>query len=376
MGLYRYEFRSLAGNVMMEEVALADVQFTRALNETGTFSAKFPLGDPGVQIKDPYQLTTPCHSTITVYRGEVPVWGGIIWTRKYDSASQMLDVGAADWWSYFDHRRVLPVLPPSPDTTVVAPLSTVYSAVEQNDIARGLVTLAQSHTAGDIGIELDTTTSAITRDRTYWGYQLAEVGEALRQLTGVIDGPDIVFGVGAPSGTDGKPRRLMRVGTPDLGQQGAPWVFEYGANISSYTWPSDGTRMATRVLAVGDGTEQAMPIAVSEDTSKYEFGWPLLESDSSYTSVTDMATLQSHADADQRIARLPVALPELTIRGDAEPTFGTYSEGDWARVIIRDCFFTGTGLDTTMRIVRMAVSPGDAGEEVTLTMTPLLEDVA
>ncbi|MFD6302267.1 hypothetical protein ACFWFF_04180 [Streptomyces sp. NPDC060223] len=41
-------------------------------------------------------------------------------------------------------------------------------------------------------------------------------------------------------GTDGRPVRRFRVGTPHLGKQGTPHVWEYGVNLIGCTWPVDG----------------------------------------------------------------------------------------------------------------------------------------
>ena len=371
---YTFEFRDLATNNLLEEAQLVDARWRRVLNGSETFSATLPISDPLVRGKAPYELTTPAHTTVYAYRDGLPVWGGIIWTRHYDSESKTISIGAADWWSYFDHRKLLPLLPGSPGTTGIAPLSVTYANTEQNQIARNLVTLAQSHTGGDIGIELDASTSNINRDRTWWGYQMASVGEELRRLCSVLDGPDMRFTVGAPSGSDGKPRRLLLIGDPKLGQDGSPFVFEYGKNIQSYRWPTDGTRMATRTYAIGDGLEQATPIAVSEDTSKYALGWPLLESDASYSTVSSGDVLQEHADSDQLVSRLPVALPALRVRGDSDPPYPSWSPGDDARVLITDEYFT-EGLATTMRIIADDCAITQAGETITLTMSPVLEDV-
>jgi hypothetical protein len=180
--------------------------------------------------------------------------------------------------------------------------------------------------------------------------------------------------------TSGNPTRMFKQGAPHLGQQGSAWVWEYGGNLVDYDWPSDGTRFASRTFASGTGMVEGTPIAVSEDASIYARGYPLMEAEGSYTTVSDPNTLQSHADADQEGARLPVVLPVLQVRGDMDPIVGAWGMGDDARVAICDDFFAAypAGLDTAMRIVAAEVTPpeGDAAETVKLTMAPVLDDIA
>ncbi|WIV59059.1 hypothetical protein [Amycolatopsis nalaikhensis] len=360
---------------VLDELPLTGVKYNKPLNDSGKFSGTWDLTrHPSSTRRDPYELTMPARRALYVMRDDRPMWGGLIWTRKYDSGSHKVEVAGADWWSYFDHRKVLPILPAAPlPLDHVAGLKMAANDVEQNDIARALVQLAQTHAGGDIGIEFDDSQSFIYRDRTYTGHELTSVGEALRQLAAVINGPDIMFGV-AP-GTGGRIRRLMRVGTPRLGQAGTAHVWETGGNIVNYTWPSDATRMATRTFASGDGMAEGTPIAVAEDVDKYTQHWPLLESEQGYTSVSDADTLQGHADADQLVARLPVALPTLTVRGNTAPYVGEWDTGDDVRVVIRDEFIR-RGLDTPMRIVDAQYAPSEAAETVTITMSPLIEDAA
>jgi hypothetical protein len=118
-----------------------------------------------------------------------------------------------------------------------------------------------------------------------------------------------------------------------------------------------------------------MPIAVNEDRARYTAGWPLTEAEQGYSGVTDPDTLQAHADADQLAARLPVVLPTLTVRGDMHPTVGEWDLGDDALVVIEDDFMV-RGISTPMRIVADEITPGEEGETVTLTMAPLLDDIA
>ncbi|MEV6624431.1 hypothetical protein AB0M83_35340 [Amycolatopsis sp. NPDC051106] len=376
--VHTYLISDLVTNRTLAEVPLTGVKYSKKLGASGTLSATLSLGDARIRAIDPYDLSTPGRRVVYVLRDSRPVWGGLVWTRKFDSESQQISLGCADFWSYFEHRKVLPVLPAAAfeDPHFVAKQKVEWKNTDQNTIARNLVELAQSHPGGNIGVTFpDRDLSGIRLDRTYFGYQNASVGDALRKLSQLYDGPDVMFDVGPPD-RDGRPTRLMRLGTPRLGQQGSAHVWEYGGNLLGYGWPSDGTRMATRTFASGDGIETGMLVAVAEDRVRYPDGWPLLETEYGYSSVTDPDQLASHARSDQAVSRLPVVLPTLTVHGGLPPTVAEIGLGDDARVVIKDDFHAG-GLDTLMRIVALDVTVGDDGREgVALTMNPLLEDAA
>jgi hypothetical protein len=389
--IYTYEVADLRTGVRLGDLPLTGVRYSKRLNDSGSLTGQFQIESRNAvkrQVEDAYDWTTPAKRSLTVYRDERPVWGGIIWTSNYSSKQGTVSVGAGDYWSYFDHRMVLPVLALTPRTgenhkapslDYIATRLTTYTAVDQNLLARNLVALAQAHTGGSLGIVMDASLSGITRDRVYEGHQLIVVGEALRQLAGVLDGPDMLFDV---TGADaqGRPIRSLLQGDPYLGTQGSTHVFEYGANLIDYGWPRDGTSMATRQLATGDGMAEGAPITVSEDTVAYTAaggGWPLLEGEQQFTGVLEESTLQDHADGQQAARRRPVVLPRIVVRGDMSPTVGEWQIGDDATAVISDDWFLH-GVEAPVRIIGADVSPGgteDGTELVELTVSPLLDDL-
>jgi hypothetical protein len=365
------------------EIPLSGGRLSQRLNAAGSASGTWTIS-PRWAGGDPYLLTTPARTMLYALRDGRPMWGGIVWTRRWNPDSHQLELGAVDWWSYFEHRAVLPAYTPDGTTYQVAGLTTTFEQVEQNDIVRALITQAQAHTGGDIGIVADATVSGILRDRTYGGHELVDVATALKNLAEVIDGPDLLFSVAPELDDDGRIVKTLRIGDPKLGQDGDPHVFESGGGIMSYGWSSDGTRMATRYYAVGEGIEAGQLIAVAENGTRYDDGWPVLEAEQNYSTVSTDDTLQEHADSDLIRARLPVVAPALTVRGDGRnsrgikvgPSIGDYVCGDEIRVVLNDLFFSA-GVDTTMRIIGVDYGTGENGvETATLTVNPLTDDVA
>jgi hypothetical protein len=355
---YTYLVADLLTGAILDELPLSGVSFDKKLNDTGSLRAQLSVDDPQIRLREPRILTEPGRTAIYVDRDGDLLWGGIVWTSRYSGANRVLELGASDLLSYLEHRFVFR----PEDLTADVPL-----AGDQLTVARQLVDLAQSHPGGDLGIMVTgTASSGVTRTITYSPADLKPVADALRDLANADDGFD--FTVDVSYGESGEPERFLRVGFPRLGQPGAPYVWEYGANLIDFTWPADAASMATRVLAQGGSPVAADPTALAA-------GWPLLEGQVSPSDTTDSAMLDAQVAGELAARRRPVVLPELTVRADLDPVVGGYSVGDDARIVIDDPFFAGEQLDVTVRILGLEVTPGDdAGQEqVKLTVAPFLE---
>lgn len=356
---YTYLIADLRTGEILDELPLFGVSFDKKLNDTGSFRAQLSVADPEIRLREPRLLTEPGRTAVYVDRDGDLLWGGIVWTSRYSGADAVLELGAADFLSYFEHRLVLD----PGDLTAPVP----FTNTDQLVIARELVGLAQSHPGGDLGVVVaGTASSGVSRTITYAPGDLKPVADALRDLANADDGFDFAFDVRYAE--SGVPERFLRTGFPRLGRAGAPHVWEYGANLVDFTWPADAASMATRVLAQGGSP-------VAEDLAARRAGWPLLEVAASQSDVTDPAMLDAQVKGELAARRRPVVLPELTVRADLDPVVGSYSVGDDARIVIDDPYFPGEQLDVTVRVIGLEVTPGDdAGQEqVKLTVAPFLE---
>ncbi|MFI9381463.1 hypothetical protein [Kutzneria sp. NPDC052558] len=357
---YTYLIADTRTGLILDELPLTGVSFDKKLNDTGTFRGSLQVTDPNVSIRDPRVLTTPGRSCLYVDRDGVLLWGGIIWTTTYAVATGSLEIGAADFLSYFEHRFVLGT-PLAADPSSTPPVT--YTDVDQLAIARDLVGTAQSHPGGDLGIGFTgPDSSGVTRSLAYAPGDLKVVADALKDLATAAGGFDFVVDV--RYGDDGRPLRELRAGFPRLGQAGGPFVWEFGANMIDFSWPQDASVMGNRAFTQGSGG-QALGLAAADPA-----GWPLLELTTSQIDTADPGLLADWAAGTLAAQGRPVALPELTVRADAYPQVGLYEVGDDARMVVDDLFFPGQQLDVTMRILSLAVTPGDEGqEEVQLTVS-------
>jgi hypothetical protein len=363
---YTYLIADLRTGAILDELPLSGVQFDKKLNDAGTLRGQLRVDDPEIRIREPRLLAEPGRTALYVDRGGDLVWGGIVWTSRYSSAGGVLELTAADFLSYFDHRLVLD------PADLSRPVS--FTGTDQLAVARGLLAQAQTPEAGDLGVVVTGPgSSGVLRTVSYASADLKSVAEVLRDLADTDDGFDFAFDVRYDE--SGQPERLLRLGYPRLGSAGAgAYVWEHGANLVDFVWPSDAASMATRVLGMGNADAGGVPV-VRSDPGATAGGWPLLEAAAAPVDTTDAAMLAAHVAGELAARRRPVVLPELTVRADLDPVVGSYSVGDDARIVVADPFFAGDQLDVTVRLLGLSVTPGDdAGqEEVVLTVAPLPE---
>lgn len=367
---YTYLFAELASGVILDELPLRGVSFDKKLNDTGSLRAELPATDPEIRARGVRLLTEPGRTAVYVDRDGLLLWGGIVWTTRYTGSTGVLEIGASDFLSYLEHRRVAPVPLGDPDTAQ----PVAYTGADQLAIAAGLVTLAQSAPGGDLGLDLrGPTSSGVLRTVSFALGEQKPVADALRDLANADGGFD--FTVDVEYDSAGQPQRYLRFGHPRLGQPGAPHVWEYGANLVDFAWPRDAATMATRIFAQGADEAGNPLVRYAEDAAAYTAGWMLLEDAASQLDTRDSALVRAQAAGELAARHRPVVLPELTVRADLDPVVGEYAVGDDARLVIADPFFAGASVDVTVRITGFEVTPGDdAGlEQVTLTVEPVPE---
>lgn len=360
---YRYLFVDLLSNTIIGELPLTGVGFTQQLNQPGTFQGHLLLSGINTYEFNVDPSTIPAHCGIYVDRDGILVWGGIIWGRSYNSASQTLTFSAQEWISYFDHRRITQ--------------DVQFTNIDQLIIAKTLIEDAQTAPYGDIGVGYNSegqTTSGVLVSRTYYNYELKSVFQAIQDLSRQSDGFDFHVDV-EYDGITGLPAKYFNTYYPRSGLVYSPGdincpVFEFPAgNIVEYEYPEDGAVVANTVYALGAGSNEGKLISVGQDTAKLVAGWALLESTANYSDITDQTVLDNLASAQALATSYPPVTLKVVVPAYVDPIYGTYEVGDDTRIIITDNRFPNT-LDEIYRIVGLTVQPGEDGpERVTLTLT-------
>lgn len=355
---YRYLFADLLTNDIVAELPLTSVSFTQQLNQAGSFQGHILLGGIDANAFNVFDATIPGRNAIYVDRNGTLIWGGVIWGREYNGSDQTLKLQGREFESYFERRRIT--------------ATSVFNNVDQLQIARNLMALAQSAPYGDIGVIIGSETSGILVSRTYYDYELKTYYNALQDLSRADDGFD--FNIQVAYDGAGEPTKTLVLGYPRIGDQYVATdpnatMFEYPGNIVDYSYPEDGAIAANTVYALGAGSNEGKLIATAQDATKFADGWPLLEEQANYSDITDATLLAQLATGQVLAVSYPPTIIKIVVPAYEAPVFGTYRIGDDARLRITDVRFPDT-LDEVYRIVGFNVQPGENGpERVTITLT-------
>jgi hypothetical protein len=360
---YRYLLGDLLTNEIIAELPLTGVAFTQQLNTYGTLNAHILLSGINGDKFNVDASTIPGRNVIYVDRDGILVWGGVIWSRAYNSTSQILNITAQEFMSYFAHRRINQ--------------TDNFNGIDQLIIAKTLIENAQAQPYGDVGIGYNSegqTTSGVLVDRVYYDYELKTVFNAIQDLSRQQDGFDFHIDI-EYDGITGLPSKYFNTYFPKVGVTYSPTdpsalVFNFPAgNIVEYQYPEDGSIVANTVYALGAGSNEGRITSIAQDMTKLSDGWALLEDQANYSDVTDQTVLDNLATGQVVAMSYPPTTLTVVAPPYVDPIFGTYEVGDEARIIITDSRFPNT-LDEIYRIVALSVQPGENGpERVTLTLT-------
>ena len=167
MSDYRYVTTQLyvsgSANPVIGELPFTGVNFTTQLSSIGTFTGEILASgiDPTVLNLD--TATTPGKVGLYVFKGNNPVWSGVIWNREWDSSTQLLKITAQEMMSYYQHRRITGFTGSSyynanAGGTGVGGL--VYTSQDPITIITDIFTGATNATHGNIGITKTGSTSS------------------------------------------------------------------------------------------------------------------------------------------------------------------------------------------------------------------------
>lgn len=181
---------------------------------------------------------------------------------------------------------------------------------EQTRIGAQLVRyMLARHESGTGAIPLDGVfdTSEILRDRFYEGWRRKNIGEAIQDLTQVINGPDWELVHTREDGAWSTDMIFRDVVGVDRDQ-----IIRSDVEASAYSVSASIDYLANLVDAYGAGAEEDQLI---ETASDYDTPYPEFDATPAWTDVIIRNTLQSHAQGYLATNREPSALPTVTLPG-------------------------------------------------------------
>lgn len=371
-------FRVFVGNMVTGRIScdlpVSAISWGLRLNDAGSIDATTKSLSAQVADIDLRAVTTPRMQFLGVAYEDTILEAGPIWKRDYKPGTGQLKIGASGIWSLFDRTKVLNWAQINAGTPV--PRSVLdLTSLSYGSIARELVRLCLAGNPANPGLPVVLPPIvAGTRERHYKGYELGWLGERLRNLTKIQDGPDISFRPRFNGADPTKVEWVMQHGTdtdPLLYQSGADWIWDATvaeSGVSDIGTKDDSTGMADRVWQPGAGSELAMKLATAQDGTLLEAGFPWSEADAASKDVEDTTILQAYANAALAAARRPVETWSVEVRADNSPKLGSYLPGEFARINIPE---GNPMIEAGEQRVRIMAIDGDGSQTVKLTPAPM-----
>ncbi|UDL14624.2 minor tail protein [Arthrobacter phage KeAlii] len=365
------------------------VSWGMRLNGAGPVQASLKVTAAEIRNLDVRMATMVLRQSLGIsYNGQI-LECGPIWQQDYNAENEELQLTASGLWSIFDARKALPGNAPgaaltASETPTKKPTEAVISLknLSLGSIARELVrvsiqdnpfTRPDGSNAGALNIVLPASVAG-THERNYNGYDLGYLGERLRQLTEVQNGPDIRF---RPRFKEDDPtivEWVLETGTeanPLLVQNGPDWIWDASvarSGIVKLGVKRDASGMAARAWVPGNGQERNMKLAWATGLSLVDAGFPWTETDLASKDVESTTILQAAADRLLTDSLAPWDEWSLQVRADQAPRLGAYLPGDWAQIVV------GAGhpmIEAGTYRARVMAVDGDHSETVKLTVAPM-----
>lgn len=304
-----------------------------------------------------WETTTLARTGLLAVEDGVPVAAGPLWKRKYTQGGN-LEFTAGGLRSYFNRRVAVKYFTPSgssnlrassltwPDGTVYTGFDFTASGCSLGTIAKRLVEESMRWPGGNLPIVLppeELLPGNTANTRTYPAIDLKMVGAMLDNLSGVINGPDIMFrpyfsddGLGIfwqmTVGTEYAPR-LGNVDPSLIAWTiGAPTGGAFGLEAEE-----DGTGLVEEVFATGGRSSDVTLFSRWNWTDLPAAGFPLLQAvDTSHNDVTDRNLLSAYTRESGRLGMYPRSFWKMSSRKVAEgtPELGDYWVGDAALITV------------------------------------------
>jgi len=348
----RYIFGDVLTNEVIEEIPCFGVSISDSL-DGGEFRGSFALDLTGKNNADLITATLPGKTWIIVERNGVPIWGGLNWSRTYQSQAKSVQLFSKTMDQYLTLRNI--------DT------DQTFVGVDPRNIFRTLLSdmmLTANTPQWVLPGVFDTVTPV---DFSIPGSELQSYIEAVDNLSTVQDGFEWRVNV---SKADDAYSWSVQVGLPMIGQplSDSSVAFDYPGNILNY-WQNDtlgGAGTNIHVAGAGEGDAMAVVEIVHQDL--LDAGFIRIDQNISLKQVDDIDRLEQLAQVQAQIRKAPMPVYTVETKADRDPQFTDWTLGDYAILNFEDALHP-EGLQHATRILKWEYTPpsSDATEEVRLT---------
>jgi hypothetical protein len=337
MGLYDVIIRDKSGATIANLTGATSRWWGRALNEPGAAGFTVSPVDPQITA----DILRPGQKELYLYRAGVLVWGGEIKTRR-------TDVGADDAGGIaVTAQGFLSLLGTKVSGTIASPRT--FTDEDLSTIADIIRDETQAGTNEYLGVATGALAPARPATRTYKFENARSALEGLSNLR-VQDGIDI----------DIDANKQLSTFYPGKGRDLEDVVFEWGVNITAYSYTDDATQLANRIIVVGKDDGISTPVVTRDGLATLQEIYGVRTEVISRSGVTDTQTLEEWGDKELEKRQEGKQLLGIRTKGNLAPALGSYDVGDRVRVRIA---YGIDAIDDLYRVTAINVRITDNDEE-------------
>ena len=306
-----YYLGDLTTGQITEELPLSSMQWSKAINQAGGWSASLSTAHPLVT----RELLTEGRSVVWVDLDGTLEFGGILWNLRLSPESGMLTLGGEGLWSYFYRRRIRSTL--------------TYTAVDLFTVVAGLIASAQGVADGNIGMGVTFptgATSGISRTKTYPAHERKVYAAEIDALAEADDGFEYLPTYGWYGSA---PFVVLECHHRRRGRHlGVSW--ELGRHYSvDGDYERNGAELANQVDGSGSGSGAGQLYATATGALNQR---KRLDAVTEHKDTTAAPQLQ--AETNQDLARLSVVAEAFKLKSlDPDPLPADWSVGDEVYVV-------------------------------------------
>lgn len=360
---YTYLFCDWKTREIIAELPVIGATFDLKLNEPGNFQGFVPLFEAdGERDKIPNSLikdaTLPGRRHVIVRRGPKQiVWAGWIWSRVYQSNSNLLQLNGQTMESY-PFKRILPFSLDRDNFPVSEYIALLWTQIENN--------------WQRVGVEIDSVYDNVHEKRNFrYGYsQAMYIGEIIEDILDTVDSPD--YRIDFDWDDNDLLRYKLRVGWPRLQRdvKDTGLTFEFPGNIKNYWYRENVSQSATSLIVQsgGYGSSAEIQPVYPDGGIDWDPDYPELQMKMSQRKLNNANQIQKWGRAQLRKRKPPISVFTAEAESGSQPYLGDYKLGDQVYFYVKDPRFP-EGRRFTKRLLGYSVTPrrSDSAEDVKLT---------
>lgn len=286
---------------------------------------------------------------LAIYEDDRILAAGPIWEHLYDDDSRQLSIQAEGMWSLLNRRFILPAAVETVSLLLTAgddagqpnpAVATTFTGDSWPLIVKGILEQGFARAGGELPIIFGSDGTG-AHDKSYDAASFKTQGEAITDLTELLDGPEVEFRPFFTSDGTGVEWRAV-VGddtTPEIFSVGNPHRFDF--SVPKRMARRLRVRSSARALtseAWGTGGRQAAVALISRAASDAlsTAGYPRMESLSNAHSTVELQdTLDQYTTADLALGSTPAEWWEWETNIDHLPRVSSLWLGDYCTAVLR-----------------------------------------